>query len=88
MARPPSPMVSTMAESPRSGLASAGPKPGKKSPSGVSTGAVNQRRPHPATRIPNSVPFRAMAVTMVEPGTSPAASVAALAAAMARLRKN
>ena len=53
IAMPPRPIVSTMAESPRSGFASSGPNPGKKSPCGVSTGAVNQRGPHPATRMPN-----------------------------------
>ena len=88
MAKPPRPTVSTMALSPMSGLASAGPKPGKYSPSGTFTGAVNQRSPSPATRMPNSVPLRAMVTTMVDPSMPRQGSVEALPAAIARLRKN
>jgi hypothetical protein len=54
----------------------------------VFTGAVNQRAPSPATRMPKSVPFRAIVATMVAPGTSRQGSAEALAAAMARFRKN
>ena len=50
-----------------SGLASAALKPGKYRPCGISTGAVNQRSPRPATRMPKSVPLRHIAVTTVEP---------------------
>ena len=57
-------------------------------PSGVFTGAVSHRSPSADTRIPNSVPLRAMVVTSVEPGTPPAGSAIALPAAIATLRKN
>src|SRR6266545_482305 len=88
MAKPPRPTVSTMALSPRSGLASSGPKPGKYSPWGTLTGAVNQRSPSPATRMPKSVPWRAMVATIVDPSMPRQGSAETLAAAMARFRKN
>jgi hypothetical protein len=50
-------------------------------------GAVNQRSPVPAVCTPNSVPLRASTVTIVEPGTSRAASIASFAVGMPRLRK-
>ena len=50
-------------------------------------GPVNQRAPVPLRRIPNSVPLRAMAVTIVEPSTPAAASAADLAAGIERFRK-
>ena len=49
-------------------------------------GAVNQRSPRPLTRMPNSTPLRAIAVTMLL-GTPCAASSIALHAAIERLRK-
>ena len=67
MAKPPSPMVSTIVESPISGLACCSVKPGKYSPSGISTGATNQVSPVPLIRIPKSVPLRDMAVTTQDP---------------------
>jgi len=48
---------------------------------------VNQRSPVPLTRTPNSVPLRAIVVTIVEPSTPEAASAATLAAGMLRFRK-
>ena len=88
MAKPPSPTVSTIVESPMSGFASASVKPGKYSPSGISTGAVNHVSPVPLTRIPNSVPFRLMAVTMVDASMPRTGSMIALPMAMAIFRKN
>src|SRR5213593_2291278 len=88
MAPPPSPIVSTIALSPMSGLASSPEKPGKYRPTGVFTGAVNQRSPSAETRIPKSVPLRAITVTSVECGTPAAGSASALPAAIATLRKN
>ena len=55
---------------------------------GISTGAVNQRSPRPATRIPKSVPLRAIVTTSVESATDRHGSVAAFPAAMAMFRKN
>ena len=52
------------------------------------TGAVNQRSPQPETRMPKSVPLRAMTVTSVEPATPPAGSTIDFPAAIARFRKN
>ena len=75
-----------MAESPRSGLASSGPNPGKKRPSAGPTGVVNHSAPVAATRSPNSTPLRAMVVTRVEFSTPTAASIASLAPAIEMLR--
>jgi len=61
------PIVSVMAESPMSGLASSGRNPESR-PVNLGAGAVNQASPRPLTRIPTSVPLRAMVVTMVESG--------------------
>ena len=47
---------------------------------------MNQRSPGPETWMPKSVPLRAIATTIVEPGTSLAASAPALQAAIAALR--
>src|SRR3972149_3427455 len=69
MANPPMPAVSVMVLSPMSALASSLEKPGKYRPTGTVAGAVNQRSPSPLTRIPKSVPLRAMAVTSVLPAT-------------------
>ena len=88
MAKAPNPSVSTMAESPISGLASVALKPGKYRPWGIGAGAVNQRSPSALRRIPNSVPLRAMAVTSVQPGSPTAVSMVTFAAAMATFRKN
>ena len=49
-------------------------------------GAVNQRSPRPLTRMPKSVPLRAMVVTIVLPSTPCAASAMALHAAITGLR--
>jgi len=76
-----------MALSPMSRLVSSLVKPGKRSTSGRAAWQVNQSSPRPDTLMPNSVPFRAMMVTRLEPSTPWAASVDALPAAMARLRK-
>ncbi len=54
IASEPRPRVSVIAESPMSGLASSGPKPGKNTPLICGAGAVNQRSPVPLTRIPVS----------------------------------
>ncbi len=48
---------------------------------------MNHSPPSPLTRMPNSVPLRAMAVTTVLYSTSPAGSVMALPQAIARPRK-
>jgi hypothetical protein len=87
MANPPSPTVSVIAESPMSGLASAGPKPPRNSPSGTAAGPVNQRSPVPETRMPNSVPLRAMATTTLDPGTPAPASPTIFPAAMTTLSR-
>ena len=50
-------------------------------------GAVNHRSPRPLTRIPNSVPLRAMTVTMVESAIPWAASRVALQLAMTLLNE-
>ncbi|GBD28799.1 hypothetical protein HRbin31_00820 [bacterium HR31] len=86
MAKAPIPAVSVMVESPMSGLASSSRKPGKYSPFGTGAGAVNHRSPRPETRIPNSVPFRAIQVTTLDPATPWAASRVALHAAITGLR--
>ena len=52
------------------------------------TGAVNQRGPVPETRMPKSVPLRAITVTSVEPATPPTGSTIDLPAAIAMFRKN
>ena len=88
MENAPRPIASRIAESPMSGLASAALNPGKYRPCGISTGAVNQASPCPATRMPKSVPLRAMAVTMVEPAMPRAGSRMLLPMAIATLRKN
>ena len=85
MANAPIPAVSVIAESPTSGLASAAVNPGKYSPRGVSAGATNHRSPSPLTRIPNSVPLRAIVVTSVLAGIPCAASIVALHAAITGL---
>ena len=61
------------------------PKPDRYRPSGTSAGPVNHSSPVPAVWIPNSVPLRAIATTIVEPGRSLAESEAALAMPIARL---
>ena len=48
---------------------------------------MNHRSPSPLTRMPNSVPLRAIAVTRLLQGTPWAASSAALHAAMPTFRK-
>ena len=68
IANPPMPPVSVIAESPMSGLASSGPKPPRYSPSMYWAGPVNHWSPVPDTRMPKSVPLRAITVTTVEPG--------------------
>ena len=88
MALPPRPRVSRIALSPMSGLASAGVKPGKYIPATTGAGAVNHRAPRPLTLIPNSTPFRLIAVTTVLCGISRIDSSAHFAAAIAMLRKN
>src|SRR3990170_365035 len=85
MAKPPMPAVSVIVLSPMSALASCRLNPGKYSPSGISAGAVNQASPSPLTRMPKSVPLRAMVVTSVLPSTPCAASAIALQAAMTGL---
>ncbi len=83
MAKPPMPAVSVIALSPMSGFASSCENPEKNKPIGISAGAVNHCfSPNPLTRIPKSVPLRAMVVTIVLPSTPCAASVIALQAAM------
>ncbi len=82
MANPPRPSVSVIAESPRSGLASSGPNPGKKRPSAGPTGVVNHSPPVAATRSPNSTPLRAIVVTRVEFSTPTAASIDSFAPAI------
>ena len=61
---------------------------GSRGRAGMLTGAVNQRSPRPATRMPKSVPLRAIVVTIVEPAMPRPDRRAALPAAMARFRKN
>ena len=72
------PKVSVIALSPMSGLASAWLKPEKNSPSGVFTGAVNQRSPIPLILMPKFLPLRVITVTMVPCSISAPASIAAL----------
>ena len=84
---PPMPMVSAMAESPMSGLASSGPNPARNSPFGYSAGPVNHSSPVPDTRIPKSVPLRHIAVTTVLPGMPAAASPISFPAGITRFRK-
>lgn len=48
---------------------------------------MNQRSPSPLTRMPNSTPFLAIAVTMLLADTPCAASVIALQAVMEMFRK-
>ena len=67
--------------------ASSGPNPAKYSPFTDGAGAVNHSSPVPETWMPNSVPLRAIATTMVDPGMSRPASAATLPAGMERLRK-
>ena len=88
IAKPPRPIVSTIVESPMSGLASSALKPGKYRPSGISTGAVNHWSPVPLTRMPKSVPLRLIAVTMVDPSILRTGSIIALPIAIATFRKN
>ena len=85
IAKPPMPAVSVMVLSPRSGLASASVYPGNHSPSTGGAGAVNQRSPRPLTRMPKSVPLRAIALTMVHPSIPWATSAIALQAAITGL---
>ena len=85
MANPPMPAVSVMVLSPMSPAASSALKPEKYSPLGVATGAVNHWSPRPLTRMPKSVPLRAITVTTVLPSTPCAASAMALHAAMTGL---
>ena len=87
MAKPPMPIVSVMALSPRSGLASSGENPGNSSPSTRLAGPVNHRSPSPLTRMPNSTPLRDMAVSTVEFGMPDAASSAHLHEGMDKFRK-
>ena len=49
---------------------------------------MNHRSPSPLTLMPNSVPLRASAVTMVAPRIPEAPSSVALHAAMPMLRRN
>ena len=51
----------------------------------MATGATNQRSPSPLTRMPKSVPLRAITVTIVLPSIPWAASVMALQAAITGL---
>lgn len=62
---------------PISGFACSCEKPVKTKPCGVFTGA-NQRSPSPLTRIPNILPLRVIAVTMLPARIIAPASIAAL----------
>jgi hypothetical protein len=70
-----------------SGFASAAVYPGRYNPSIRELGAVNQRSPQPLTRNPNSVPFRAIVVTIDDPSTPAAASAVAFPHAMLKFKK-
>ena len=67
------------------GVAVFGAEAGKVEADRLGQGAVNQRSPSPLTRMPNSVPLRAIVVTSVLPSTPWAASAIALQAAMTGL---
>ena len=82
MANAPMPTVSVMALSPISGLASSSEKPFRYKPLIFCAGATYQRSPKPLTRMPKSVPLRAIVVTIVLKGISCAASAMALQAAI------
>ena len=69
-----------------SGLASAAVKPGSHRPATIGAGAVNQRSPVPLTRMPQSVPLRAMVVTSVHPGMFSAGASIAFIAGIERFR--
>ncbi len=71
-----------------SGFASRSLKPGKNSPFGSSTGAVNQASPVPESLMPNSVPLRHIADTRLQASIPRTGSITALPIAMPMLRKN
>ncbi len=76
IAAPPNTKGSVIALSPISG--SPDPARSRKQTLGRFTGAVNQRSPSPLTRIPNILPLRVIAVTMLPARIIAPASIAAL----------